>query len=93
MEATAKIEITPKMMAEAFWNMESTLQVEFFKELAAEIRADHDGGNDSAYSNGELQWFYVCKDLESKGNEAARDMLMTMASPLYMHTLMACDKW
>lgn len=85
--ATAEITITPAMMAQAFWAMESTLQVEFFKELSKAIKADQESGNTSAYSKGELQWFYVDDELFRKENDEARSMLMTMAAPLYLNTL------
>jgi len=89
-EATAKIELTPEMMAQAFWAMDSSLQVAFFDELAAIIRHDHQNGNASAYSFGELQWFYVGNELLKPENKQAREMLMTMAAPLYLHTLRHC---
>lgn len=83
--ATAEITITPAMMAKAFWGMSSTDQVEFFRELATVIKVDHEQGNSSAYSLGELQWFYLGDDMHK--SKQARDMLMTMAAPLYLHTL------
>lgn len=83
--ATAEITITPAMMAKAFWAMNSTEQVEFFRELASVIQADYDQGNRTAYSLGELQWFYLGDDMHK--SKPARDMLMTMAAPLYLHTL------
>ena len=33
MEFTAEIELTPKVLASAFWNMTSEEQAEFFEEL------------------------------------------------------------
>lgn len=89
----ATVKLTPAMMAEAFWELGSGEQAEFFAQLAKVIKADHEGGNRSAYSLGELQWFYMGDELDQPGNKEARDMLMTMAAPHYMHTLMACDKW
>jgi len=85
--ATAEITITPAMMAQAFWKMTSTEQVEFFKELSIAINEDHDGGNTSAFCQGEMQWHYVGRDLLQNENEEARSMLMTMAAPLYLNTL------
>jgi len=84
--ATAKVEITPAMMAEAFWSMGSHDQAEFFDELARVIREDHKT-NSSAYHYGELQWFFLGDDLKQAKNAHAREMLMTMAAPLYWHTL------
>ena len=90
---SATVKITPAMMAEAFWTLCSDEQVEFFNRLSQVIKEDHEKDNKSAYSLGELQWFYVGEELEKPENKEARDMLMTMAAPLYMHTLMACEKW
>ncbi len=92
-EATATVQLTPAMLAEAFWGLGSDGQAEFFAELAKVIKADHEGGNRSAYSLGELQWFYVGDELDKPANKEARDMLMTMAAPHYMHTLMATGGW
>jgi len=85
--ATASVNLTPEIMAQAFWSMGSDLQVAFFDELAAIIQHDHINGNKSAYSLGELQWFFVGDELFKHKNKQARDMLMTMAAPLYLHTL------
>lgn len=63
------------------------MQVAFFDELAAIIKQDHAAGNTGAYSLGELQWFYVGDELLKPDNKLARDMLMTMAAPLYLNTL------
>lgn len=90
--ATAQVNITPEMLAQAFWGMESSQQVEFFRELAATIQRDLQGGNISAYSLGELQWHYVGHDLLKPENKQAREMLMTMAAPLYLHTLNYCER-
>ena len=90
-KATEYVDLTPEMMAQAFWDMGSDLQIAFFDELAAIIQRDHRDGNSSAYSLGELQWFFVGDDLLKPENKQARDMLMTMAAPLYLHTLRAVE--
>ena len=90
-EVTAQIKLTPEMMAKAFWSMSSNEQVAFFDDLAAVIRRAHEDGNTAAYSMGELQWLYVGHELHKVENERARSMLMTMAAPVYMHTLMYCE--
>lgn len=86
--ATAEITITPRMAAEAFWSMGSDEQIEFFLELSRVIKEYHDNGNNCAYSQGELQWYYTGSDLSKPQNKEARSMLMTMAAPLYLNTLM-----
>lgn len=84
--ATAIIEITPAMMAESFWAMGSRQQVEFFEELARVIKDDHKTNN-SAYALGELQWHFMCGEMDGDKYRAPRDMLMSIAAPLYLHTL------
>jgi len=84
--ATATVQLTPAMMAEAFWQMSSSQQTEFFDELARVIREDHKT-NTSAYSFGELQWFFVGDELLKQKNKDGRHMLMVMAAPLFLNSL------
>lgn len=79
---TVEITLTPKAMAAAFWGMDSLQQAEFFAELASVIKKDYETNN-LAYSLGELQWFHLEHDLEGD----ARNVLMSMASPLYLNVL------
>jgi hypothetical protein len=74
------------MMAEAFWAMGSEEQVAFFDELARVIREDHET-NSNAYALGELQWHFMCGGMEGDKYRAPRDMLMSIAAPLYLNTL------
>lgn len=90
-EVTAQVKLTPEMLAQAFWALSSTEQVAFFDDLAAIIRRGYKDGNTSAYAMGELQWHYVGHELQKTENSQARSMLMTMAAPVYMHTLMHCE--
>lgn len=83
---TSNVELTPAMMAEAFWAMGSDQQADFFDELARVIREDQKT-NKNAYGLGELQWFFTGSVLREEKFKDARDMLMTMAAPLYLHTL------
>lgn len=91
--ATAEVTLTPVMMAEAFWGMGSDGQVEFLKRLGDRINADLESGNGSAYSLGELQWHFVGHELLKPENKQAKDVLMTMAAPLYLHTLMYTERY
>lgn len=93
MEAKATVTITPAMLAEAFWSMPDDEQAKFFAELSRIIRKDHEAGNRNAYSNGELQWFYLGDRLTKAEQDDARSMLMTMAAPLYLHTLRAAGQY
>lgn len=90
--ATAEVTVTPQMMAEAFWGMGSDDQVEFLARLGDRIKADHESGNSSAYGLGEMQWHYVGNELLKPENKQARDVLMTMAAPLYLNTLMYMER-
>ena len=89
--ATANIKVTPEIMAQAFWAMESTEQIKFFSELVKVIKEDHKT-NPYAYNLGELQWCYMAEDMKKKENQEAKYMLMTMASFLYWHTLNYMEK-
>ena len=102
MEATATVTLTPAMMAQAFWGMSDTQQAEFFAELGRVIKADHQGGNRAAYSLGELQWHHLGNLLHGSSalnwwpwpdadRDLAREVLMSMAAPLFLHTLRAAD--
>lgn len=84
--ATANVELTPAMMADTFWAMSLSEQIDFFGELAKVIRKDNKT-NTSAHSLGELQWHFVEQELRDKKFKDAREMLMTMAASLYWHTL------
>lgn len=88
----ATVALTPAMLAEAFWGFDSIDQAKFFAHLAEVVKADHAGGNSSAYSLGELQWLYVGEELLKPEQKKARDMLMTMAAPLFLHTLRAAGQ-
>jgi hypothetical protein len=98
-EITTTVEITPEDMAQAFWAWSDVRQAEFLVRLAEVIEADHAGGNRSAYSLGELQWFGLghyllndsCQRTEAE-RDKARSMLMAMAAPLFLHTLLAAGQ-
>lgn len=81
LESTATTEVTPEVLAKAFWGMSSAEQAAFFLALKREV-----GGDRYAF---ETQSHYMCKDLCEEG----RDALMTLSAPLFMHTLMACNQW
>lgn len=75
----ALVELTPAVLAAAFWGMDSTQQAQVFAEL-------HKLGD--TFSR-ECQWHYLGKDLEKPGMDDARGELMSLAAPLYWHTLRA----
>lgn len=91
--ALASVTITPTMMAEAFWHMDTDQQKEFFAELARVIEEYHEANKPKswAWSLGELQWFALANGLMAEGGRCnkAGEMLMTIAAPLYLNTLRA----
>jgi len=83
MKSVVDVEITPEMMAQAFWDMDTIKQAEFFDSLAKVVAKD-------SGSSSSIQWYYLGRHLLENGNQAsAREMLMSMAAPLYLHTLTA----
>lgn len=92
---TVEMQMTPHLLAQAFWSMDSTKQAEFFAAVAVEVRRTYEENQAKprhlqswgVYADGEGQWWHLCNDL--KANDAARSMLMSMAAPLYLHTLRA----
>ena len=78
------------MMAEAFWSMDCSEQAEFFDELAQFINQDKTPGA-STYGLGELQWFHLAYHLQSKKYKQPREMLMSIAAPLYLNTLRVAE--
>jgi len=83
-EITHEVTISPSILAKAFWDMTSDKQAEFFNELKKVIQEDH-LTNPSAYGSGELQWYHLAHEMKS--SPEAKDMLMTLAAPLYLSTL------
>ena len=86
---TSSVEITPALMAEAFWNMGSDEQANFFLALYDLVKEDAAKPKSWAWSLGEMQWLYLDDELEK--NKPAKAMLMAMAAPAYMHALRAID--
>lgn len=82
MEFTAEIELTPKALASAFWNMTSEDQVKFFEELGKEIAGD-------TY-HAQVQWFYLEEELRK--SDLAKDTFMDMAAPMFWQTLKYMEK-
>lgn len=83
MKSVVDVEITPEMMAQAFWDMDNIQQAKFFDSLAKVVAKD-------SGSSGSIQWYYLGRHLRENGNQtSAREMLMAMAAPLYLHTLTA----
>lgn len=73
--------VSPADLAYAFWSMDSFDQAAFFQSLAMFIRGD------GVASCGEMQWHFLAQEL--KALPEARETLMSMAAPHYLHTLRA----
>ena len=65
--------LTPELLAEAFWGMDSCKQADFFDALAAEVAK-----NPGAYSYGEMQWLYLHNELRDRKGEGYK-MLLSMS--------------
>lgn len=76
-----EIKLTPKQLAEAFWNMYDNEQVEFFAELF------NVAGMGESYYNFELQAFHIHDKIRSTENEEAKEALMSLAAPFFYYTL------
>lgn len=89
-EVTACVNATPQLLATSFWAMNSAEQAEFFAELNKAIQHSYATEPKSwAWSLGEMQWLYLGDELDK--NQPAREMLMAMAAPMYLHTLRAIE--
>lgn len=76
-----EIKLTPKQLAEAFWNMYDDEQVEFFAELFTVA------GMGESYYNFELQAFHIHDKIRNTENEEAKEALMSLAAPFFYYTL------
>lgn len=64
--STSQVELTPRLMAEAFWGMDSKQQADFFHELHSIVSAS----TKTNYSLGEMQWCYMAGDTKERSAEA-----------------------
>lgn len=82
MEVPVEIEITPLMLAKAFWGLSSEDQAKFYEELGKEIDGD-------TY-HAQVQWFYLEEELRK--SQLAKDTFMDMAAPMFWQTLKYMEK-
>jgi hypothetical protein len=75
--AIGKVQLSPRMLAEAFWDMDAEQQAMFFAEL-------NDIIGDTAYSNGEAQWCAMGMELEKMPK--AKEQACAMMYWIYLHT-------
>ena len=74
--AGSKVEITAEVLANAFWNMDTAQQADFFEELAKRIQSQ----SPHAYSYGEMQWCYLKDEMRKPGRELANKMHMALSA-------------
>ena len=72
MEFTAEIELTPKVLASAFWGMTSEDQAEFFEELGKEIAGD-------TY-HAQIRWFYLEEELRKSDLAYVRNLELSLVN-------------
>lgn len=78
-QASAQVTITPRMMAESFWNMSDVEQAEFFEQLSDVI--DNDGESIN-YGHGEAQWCWLADRLNN--NPKAKEMACAMTAWIFV---------
>lgn len=78
MKITSEVTLTPKLLAEAFWGLDSTQQADFFSELHDIL----DGQEWPRHSLGEMQWLYMSDEIEK--NPKAKRMACTLASHIFL---------
>ncbi len=77
--AGAKIELTAEVLANAFWNMDTVQQADFFEELAKRIQSQ----SPHAYSYGEMQWCCLQDEMRKPGRELANNMHLALSAFAY----------
>jgi len=76
-EVKQVIEITPKILAESFWNLDSDGQAEFFAQLHDCVTESNDRHN-RLYGLGEMQWCYMMDSIRK--NTKANKMYMALSA-------------
>lgn len=83
-EATQVIELTPEIMAKAFWGMDACEQAKFFDHLGKLIEDGcKEKGYSHAYGFGEVQWCFLKDELRKPGMERANKMHMALSAFAY----------
>ena len=63
------IELSPRQMAEVFWNMDENEQDDFFHELA-NVVAEETDSRAITYSHGEMQWCHMTQAIKKRSKQA-----------------------
>ena len=78
MQIISEVPLTPKLIAEAFWALDSIEQAKFFEELHNLL----EWRDWPEHSLGEMQWLYMSDELER--NPKAKLMACTLASHIFV---------
>ena len=81
--ATGTVEITPRLMAEAFWQLDSKQQASFFSHLH-DVVSDYAKEHKEAYSLGEMQWLYMGEDINKDAK--AKEMACAFLAWVFNHS-------
>lgn len=76
-----EVKLTPKQLAEQYWEMSSIEQTEFFSSLF-----DVAGMNESYYAF-ESQAWYLEKDIRNELSNKAKEAIMSLSAPFYLTLL------
>ena len=76
-----EVKLTPKQLAEQFWDMHDDDQAEFFKELFTVA------GMKDSYCSFESQAYFLHETIRESKNEKAKEALMSLAAPFFLHLL------
>ena len=75
-----KAEVSPEVMAKAFWGFDAEQQAQFFLALHKEVR----GWETKPYGLGEMQWCYMKDEIKKLGKEAT-EMYLALSVFAYEH--------
>ena len=73
---SAKIALSPEMVAQWWWDSSNLVQADFFEALAKYIQKE----SPKAYGYGEMQWAYLRQELRRPERKLASEMFMAMSA-------------
>lgn len=76
-----EVKLTPKQLAEQFWELYDEEQAEFFGELF------NITGMKDSYFSFESQAYHLHETIRESKNEKAKEALMSLAAPFFLHLL------
>lgn len=76
-----EVKLTPKQLAEQFWELYDGEQAEFFEELF------NITGMKDSYFSFESQAYHLHKSIRESKNEKAKEALMSLSAPFFLYSL------